>query len=87
MLQKARELKPDVISMDINMPKLDGITALQIIVEENICPVVMLSSLTHKGAGHDAAAKALIGGGREAADVTATREQRASGADRKRPLS
>ena len=36
--------------MDINMPKLDGVTALQMIVEENICPVVMLSSLTHKGA-------------------------------------
>jgi len=50
VLQKARELKPDVISMDINMPKVDGITALQIIVNENICPVVMLSSLTHKGA-------------------------------------
>src|ERR1022692_2645453 len=47
---KARELRPDVISMDINMPKLDGVTALQMIVEENICPVVMLSSLTHKGA-------------------------------------
>jgi two-component system chemotaxis response regulator CheB len=50
VIQKARELKPDVISMDINMPKVDGITALQIIVNENICPVVMLSSLTHKGA-------------------------------------
>ena len=50
VLQKARELRPDVISMDIHMPKVDGITALQIIVEENICPVVMLSSLTHKGA-------------------------------------
>ena len=50
VLQKARELKPDVISMDINMPKVDGITALQIILNENICPVVMLSSLTHKGA-------------------------------------
>jgi two-component system chemotaxis response regulator CheB len=50
VVQKARELRPDVISMDINMPKLDGVTALQMIVEENICPVVMLSSLTHKGA-------------------------------------
>ena len=47
---KARELRPDVITMDINMPKLDGITALQMIVTEGICPVVMLSSLTHKGA-------------------------------------
>jgi two-component system chemotaxis response regulator CheB len=47
---KARELRPDVITMDINMPKLDGITALQIILEEKICPVVMVSSLTQSGA-------------------------------------
>jgi len=46
---KARELRPDVISMDINMPKLDGITALQIILQEKICPVVMVSSLTQEG--------------------------------------
>ena len=46
---KARELRPDVISMDINMPKLDGITALQIIMQEKICPVVMVSSLTQQG--------------------------------------
>jgi two-component system, chemotaxis family, protein-glutamate methylesterase/glutaminase len=47
---KARELKPDVVTMDINMPKLDGISALQIIVGEQICPVVMVSSLTQRGA-------------------------------------
>jgi two-component system chemotaxis response regulator CheB len=47
---KARELRPDVVSMDINMPKLDGITALQTILEEQICPVVMVSSLTQAGA-------------------------------------
>ena len=47
---KARELRPDVVSMDINMPKLDGISALQMILEEKICPVVMVSSLTQKGA-------------------------------------
>jgi two-component system chemotaxis response regulator CheB len=47
---KARDLRPDVVSMDINMPKLDGISALQIIVGEGICPVVMLSSLTQQGA-------------------------------------
>jgi len=47
---KARELKPDVVSMDINMPGLDGITALQIIIDEKICPVVMVSSLTQEGA-------------------------------------
>jgi two-component system chemotaxis response regulator CheB len=49
-LAKARELRPDVISMDINMPQMDGITALQHIMAENICPVVMVSSLTQKGA-------------------------------------
>ena len=47
---KARELRPDVVTMDINMPKLDGITALQLILEDKICPVVMVSSLTQRGA-------------------------------------
>ena len=47
---KARELRPHVVSMDINMPKLDGISALQMIVQEKICPVVMVSSLTQEGA-------------------------------------
>jgi len=47
---KARELMPDVITMDINMPGIDGITALQVIVNENIAPVLMVSSLTQEGA-------------------------------------
>ena len=47
---KARELRPDVVSLDINMPKLDGIGVLQIILNERICPAVMVSSLTQKGA-------------------------------------
>jgi two-component system chemotaxis response regulator CheB len=49
-LIKARELRPDVITMDINMPKMDGLTALQMIISEEICPVVMCSSLTERGA-------------------------------------
>jgi len=48
-VEKARELLPDVITMDINMPKMDGLTALQIIVEEKIAPVVVVSSLTQEG--------------------------------------
>jgi len=47
---KARELRPDVVSLDINMPKLDGICVLQMILNERICPAVMVSSLTQKGA-------------------------------------
>ncbi len=58
-IDKARELLPDVITMDINMPVIDGITALQIIVEEGIAPVIMVSSLTQEGAATTFQAMAL----------------------------
>lgn len=58
-VDKARELNPDVITMDINMPGIDGITALQIIVKERIAPVVMVSSLTQQGAATTLEALAL----------------------------
>ena len=48
-INKAMDLKPDVITLDVNMPVMDGLTALRIIIEKEICPVVMLSSLTHEG--------------------------------------
>jgi len=47
---KARELRPDVVTMDINMPGMDGLTSLQYIINEGICPVLMVSSLTQEGA-------------------------------------
>ncbi len=47
---KARELRPDVVTMDVNMPGMDGITALQIITDERIAPVIMVSALTQEGA-------------------------------------
>ncbi len=50
VVEKARQLKPDLITMDVNMPGQDGITALQYIVHEKICPVIMVSSLTQEGA-------------------------------------
>lgn len=48
-IRKAEDLKPDVITLDVNMPVMDGLTALRIIIEKDMCPVVMLSSLTHEG--------------------------------------
>lgn len=56
-LQKAAVLKPDVITLDIEMPKLDGLAALQRLMTENPLPVVMVSSLTQNGA--EATMKAL----------------------------
>ena len=41
---------PDVITLDINMPGMDGITALSHIMAQRPVPVVMVSSLTEKGA-------------------------------------
>jgi len=49
-VNKARELHPDVVTMDVNMPGMDGITALQMILHEEIAPVLMVSSLTQDGA-------------------------------------
>jgi two-component system chemotaxis response regulator CheB len=42
--------QPDVITLDINMPVMDGITALSHIMASRPVPVVMVSSLTEKGA-------------------------------------
>lgn len=47
---KAGELKPDVITMDIEMPVMDGITATRRIMALHRIPIVMFSSLTHEGA-------------------------------------
>jgi two-component system chemotaxis response regulator CheB len=47
---KIKTFRPDVITLDIEMPKMDGITFLRNLMKLNPMPVVMLSSLTHEGA-------------------------------------
>lgn len=42
--------QPDVVTLDINMPEMDGLTALSQIMTARPTPVVMVSSLTEKGA-------------------------------------
>lgn len=49
-IDKTIELKPDVITMDIEMPVMDGITATRKIMASNPVPIVMFSSLTTDGA-------------------------------------
>lgn len=50
-LEKALLLRPDVITADVEMPVMDGITFLAQIMKRCPTPVVMLSTLTQKGAG------------------------------------
>jgi len=49
-LQLLHEFDPDVITLDINMPEMDGLTCLSRIMVEHPKPVVMVSSLTEEGA-------------------------------------
>jgi two-component system, chemotaxis family, protein-glutamate methylesterase/glutaminase len=49
-VDKVRALKPDVCTMDFNMPVLDGISALREIMRVQPTPVVMLSAHTREGA-------------------------------------
>jgi len=44
------KLKPDAVTMDIEMPVMDGITAVKKIMATNPLPILMFSSLTHQGA-------------------------------------
>lgn len=50
VLLQVENLRPDVITLDVEMPKLDGIETLRRLMKENPTPVVMLSSLTVRGA-------------------------------------
>ncbi len=49
-IDQAMALKPDVITMDYEMPMMDGITAVRHIMQRCPTPVLMFSSLTHEGA-------------------------------------
>lgn len=49
-IEQAQNLKPDVITMDYEMPMMDGITAVRNIMQRCPTPVLMFSSLTHEGA-------------------------------------
>ena len=49
-LEKVLSLKPDLVTMDIEMPRMDGLTALRKIMEKRPTPVMMVSSVTTEGA-------------------------------------
>ena len=46
---KLKDLEPDVMTLDIEMPRMDGLTFLQLIMEHRPMPVIIMSSLTQRG--------------------------------------
>lgn len=56
-IEMVQKLRPDIVTLDIEMPQMDGLTALKRILEIADVPVIMVSSLTTEGA--EATLKAL----------------------------
>ena len=50
----ARELRPDLVVMDIKMPELDGIAAAKVLTEERIAPVLLVTAYSHRELVDDA---------------------------------
>src|SRR5690606_2471520 len=48
--EKIKQLEPDVLTLDVEMPRMDGLTFLQNLMRLRPMPVVMVSSLTEAGA-------------------------------------
>lgn len=46
---RIRELKPDVLTLDLEMPRMDGLTFLRLLMDHRPMPVIVLSSLTQRG--------------------------------------
>lgn len=71
-VEMARDLKPDLVIMDVKMPKMDGITAAETIAEERIAPIVMLTAFSQRDLverARDAGALAYVVKPFDASDV------------------
>lgn len=49
-IEKIARLRPDLVTLDVEMPGMDGLAALKVIMKETPVPVLMVSSLTTEGA-------------------------------------
>ncbi|HEY4300139.1 MAG TPA: chemotaxis response regulator protein-glutamate methylesterase [Candidatus Didemnitutus sp.] len=49
---RIRELSPDVLTLDLEMPRMDGLTFLRLLMEKRPIPVVVMSSLTQRGSDY-----------------------------------
>lgn len=49
-IEKIKSLKPDVVTLDLDMPRIDGFAVLEVIMKESPLPVIVVSALTQEGA-------------------------------------
>lgn len=49
-LEQLQQFHPDVVTLDVNMPEMDGLTTLSLLMQLRPTPVIMVSSLTQAGA-------------------------------------
>ncbi|ACB73719.1 protein-glutamate methylesterase/protein-glutamine glutaminase [Opitutus terrae] len=49
---RIKELDPDVLTLDLEMPRMDGLTFLRILMDQHPMPVVIMSSLSQKGSDY-----------------------------------
>lgn len=49
---RIKELNPDVLTLDLEMPRMDGLTFLRILMEQHPLPVVIMSSLSQRGSDY-----------------------------------
>src|SRR3979411_970697 len=94
-LQKIRALKPDIVTLDIEMPRLNGLQALEQIMAEMPRPVVMLSA-AGSGLGNERTLRALERGALEfvrkpsgpvSIDLSTVREQLKSALEAARAMN
>lgn len=76
-LEKAAKLDVDVITMDVEMPRLNGLETLKRLMKTNPLPVIMISSLTEEGA--DSTLKALEYGAQDFMPKTLSTDKEAFG--------
>ena len=48
-VEKIKEVVPDVITLDVEMPRMDGLTFLKKLMSQHPIPVIVISTLTEKG--------------------------------------
>lgn len=48
-IEKVAELKPDLVTMDVEMPEMNGLESLKVIMKEHPLPVIMLSGINEEG--------------------------------------